>query len=803
MHYSITRFLIGHPMSLSTNLLLLSVWCLACGGPTPLTVDMPLHLEEHLDAATIVGSEVPADLPQPVEWRFDEPQPEWRPAKPIPAQWEAVEPVRADDALRLPLTAENSGYGAFFGVIYVDLPDWKLEDWGYVEIRARTKDPMRYIGLVFNYTEKDPVPGATWAPFYSPGDRALLVGDGTVQTYRLSLDWSGTRKWDGPWTHLGVFFSSPADEGAVTLDILSVRVIPREADFAGDRAGVRTDRGGTSAVSGPYRRAVYAHAPGSIAYRVRIPEEGRLDVGLGVLSDNAPVTFAITATQQDGAVEMLLEEAYTDREHWGQRSVDLSHLAGQTVTLALEAEAERTGTVALWAAPTLTGARATDKPNIIFYVIDGAGADYMSVYGYNRRNTPNLERIAEEGAVFEHAYSNSSWTRPSTASFMTSLQHSVLGGFKGGFNVVPEDAPTMAQHMHGAGYQTAVFIANSNAGRMSGLEREVDFFRETWAEFSFARGNHKESSRFMHQAFWSWREAYPGAPYWAHFQTTDVHAWVNAGPAPFAGLFISAERRETLEEWDTRVGENYGEWPEMFERAGVNRVAYAAAQRDVYDEGMAHQDYQIGRLVERLKARGEWEHTLLIVAADHSVGAANQDWGILMRDTLPSAWEVGDPRTPLFRSGVSRIPLIVVWPERISAGQRFSDPVSMIDVLTTILDLVDLPMPQVMQGQSLGPLLLGEPGWEPRPVILDEFGVEDTGELSGRIEVVDGRWGASLEINPDPEGPPERRRPTPLLLFDLWNDPMAVYPLNDESSRRSGKRTRHWQSSLRRRKASR
>jgi arylsulfatase A-like enzyme len=254
---------------------------------------------------------------------------------------------------------------------------------------------------------------------------------------------------------------------------------------------------------------------------------------------------------------------------------------------------------------------------------------------------------------------------------------------------------------------------------------------------------------------------------------------VNAGPAPFAGLFISAERRQTLEEWSRRVDD--GEWPEIFERAGVNRVAYAAAQRDVYDEGMAHQDYQIGRLVERLKARGEWEHTLLIVAADHSVGAANQDWGILMHDTLPSAWEVSDPRTPMFRSGVSRIPLIVVWPERIAAGQRFSDPVSMIDMLPTILDLVDLPMPQVMQGQSLAPLLLGEAGWEPRPVILDEFAVDGTtGEFRGRIEVVDGRWGASLEINPDPEGPPERRRPTPLLLYDLWNDPMAVYPLNDE-----------------------
>ncbi len=86
-----------------------------------------------------------------------------------------------------------------------------------------------------------------------------------------------------------------------------------------------------------------------------------------------------------------------------------------------------------------------------------------------------------------------------------------------------------------------------------------------------------------------------------------------------------------------------------------------------------------------------------------------------------------------------------------------------------------------MQGQSLAPLLLGEDGWEPRPVILDEFKVDaDTGELHGTIEVVDGRWGASLEINPDLAQPPGDRRPAPLLLYDLWNDPLALHPLNDE-----------------------
>jgi arylsulfatase A-like enzyme len=110
----------------------------------------------------------------------------------------------------------------------------------------------------------------------------------------------------------------------------------------------------------------------------------------------------------------------------------------------------------------------------------------------------------------------------------------------------------------------------------------------------------------------------------------------------------------------------------------------------------------------------------------------------------------------------------------------------MIDVLPTILDLVDLPMPEVMQGQSLAPLLLGESDLQPRPVILDEFEVDAaTGELRGRIEAIDGRWGASLQINDPAPGRPRPRsvggpRPVPLLLFDLWNDPMALQSLHEQ-----------------------
>ena len=738
-----------------------------------LTAERPLHLEDHLDVATLTGSWIPAGLPAALEWRFDRPQPDWTPIEPIPEPWEAVRPVRVEDALRLPLTKRNLGPGRdrLLGGIYVALPDSRVEDWAYVEIRARTQDPMLNIGLNLNYSMDDRVGDGAF-PFFSRGDRAPLVTDGTIQTYRLSLDSPRMRGWDGPWTELAIWFNGRDGEESATLDLLSVRVVPREAKFAHRRAGVELERRvqrPDSLRDTPFRRSLYMHAPGRIAYRVAIPKGGRLDVGLGVLRNEVPVTFRITAEKGDGDVETLLDAVHADAASWGQHSLDLSHLARETVTLVFAVDAERSGETALWAVPTLSGVRSDRRPNIILYVIDGAGADYMSLYGYNRRTTPNLERIAAQGAVFERAYSNSAWTRTSTPSFLTSLQHSVLGGLRNGRNPVPEQVATAAEQLHRGGYQTAAFTSNSNAGRMSKLERGVDFFRDAGVE------NWSTSSVPLHENYWDWRELYPAEPYWVRFQPTDVHN-DHHSVAPFAGLYVEPSRRRQIDSWVEGTEQIRGvDIGEAIDQLGVKRVDYWSGNRDLHDETMAHLDHQLGKLVERLEASGEWERTLLIVAADHSVAAGSWDYALLTRDPQPEHVYHDDPATPMLRRGVSGIPLIFVWPGHIAPGQRFRDPVSMIDVLPTVLDLTDLPRPTVMQGQSLAPLLLGQDGWEPRPVILDEFTFDDeTGELHGRIEVVDGRWGASLLIDPSPQDD----RPAALLLYDLWTDPDCLYSLH-------------------------
>jgi arylsulfatase A-like enzyme len=508
-----------------------------------------------------------------------------------------------------------------------------------------------------------------------------------------------------------------------------------------------------------------------------------------------------------GERTLVHEQELTDAAPWAEVGLDLARFAGQEVELALEADSAEAGSVALLGMPILSGpaepadpARAPRRPNVVFYVIDGGGADLMSVYGYNRRTTPFLEELAQEGVVFERAHSNSTWTQPSTASFMTGLQHSVLGGLRRGVHStpVPDAAVTMAEHMRRGGYLTASFTANPNAGRVIGLERGIDYLSDLEPD------DHATSSAFLHAGFFRFRAQVPAEPYWVHFQTTDVHE-PNTSVPPFSGLFVAKADRERLDGWEeelwTQGGDLFGStsiadfYDRALERAGIDRHEYYNARRGLYDETMAHQDRELARFVQRLKDSGEWEHTLLVIGSDHGHPAGTfSRWGRGLFEPAPAGWQGA-----LFDSYATRVPLMFFWPGGIEGGRRYPHPVSMIDVLPTILDLVGLPQPEVLQGRSLAPFLRGGE-LAPREVVFDEFRVDEaSGEMIGNIEVIDGRWGASLEVAPADDGAagttgrhsipaggrwgavhPFFAEEPRLLLYDHWNDPFAVRAVTAE-----------------------
>ncbi len=747
-----------------------------------------LHLTDRLDDAAILSAGSPEHARQERRWIFDRPRPDWRTVSyaDLP-ELSGVELARLDDAVELSLTRGRGPDVLRIGGLATELGELRYEDWESVLVHARSTDRFAGMAVVVNLNGASTLPDPRHF-FNSVDEINPVFSDGSEQTYAIPLRHRGGGSPPAVLSNIALLFAAP---GPASVDVLAVGLVPRGAAFLDDSGLRSVTRGGTT------RDTLFAHAPARLTFPLEIPSGGRLDVGLGV-SPQEQVTYRIS-TEHDGRRQVWLEETVDDSTSWRQRSVDLSSLAHSTVRLILEADSEQAGAVALWGAPILSGKVQEERPNVIFYVIDAGDANLMSLYGYGRPTTPFLEQLAREGAVFTRAYSSATWTQPSTVSFMTSLHHSVVGGLRRGVHstAVPATATTMAEHFRTAGYQTMSLTANPNAGRLIGLERGVDLMRDGETE------HHSTSSSELHEQFWHLRQGYPGGPLWAHFQTTDVHE-PHFPDESFAGRFVTAEERSELDAWTGefwRAGaSHFGKtsvdafYNQTFERAGIDRRAYLDTRRGLYDETMVYQDHTLRQLVSQLKETGEWQNTLLVVGSDHGHPAGTfARFGRGLLEPQPEPWQGA-----LFDAYATRVPLIVIWPGHIPAGKRFEQPVSMIDVLPTLLDLLDLPRPEIMQGQSLASLLMGDDATL-RPVILDEFRVDETsGEMVGNLELIDGRWGASLEIGPVREGssPSQGRHAVPaggrwgavhpyfpdvprLLLYDLEQDPFASRAVND------------------------
>jgi arylsulfatase A-like enzyme len=536
---------------------------------------------------------------------------------------------------------------------------------------------------------------------------------------------------------------------------------------------------------GTARVRAVRQAAGTRTLSLDLPRDAWLDVALG--SEGGPVTMRVRA-----GGDLLLEHSGVG---WSQAQISL---AGHTGLTELSFEVEGAG-AALWGAPTLRG-HQPQAPNVLFYVIDGGGADLMSLYGYDRPTTPALEALAKEGVLFTQARTSSAWTKPSTVGFMSSLHHSVIGGFTKNEDRIPDSVVTMAEHFHGAGYQTAVFTSNPFAGSMSGLESGVDVFRDQGAV------PNSTSSAQLHEDFWQWREDWPGQPWWVHIQSTDVHE-PHTPTEPYAGTYASEERRHQFEAWwkevhQVRIDADtvLGRYKARLRHMGVDPREFFRTQWDLYDETMTHNDATIDQLVADLKERGEWDNAILIVGADHGHPAGSfSRFGRGLLEPQPEDWEGA-----LADSYRTRVPLLVIWPGQLPEGTVIDEPVSMLDVLPTVLELAELAPAEVQQGRSLVPLMLGQ-AWESRPVVLEQVqayegpeaeGLHDT--MVGHIELIDGRWAASLEVVPEGlaevhassrslktaggwrAARPHRPETPDLLLYDLAADPFCTASVNEQ-----------------------
>jgi arylsulfatase A-like enzyme len=335
-------------------------------------------------------------------------------------------------------------------------------------------------------------------------------------------------------------------------------------------------------------------------------------------------------------------------------------------------------------------------PNILLIVWDTIRAENLSLYGYKRETTPNLERLAKSGVVFEKAISTSPWTLPSHASIFTGrYPHELSTNW---WRALDTKYPTVAETLSNSGYLTGGFVANFWYGTYElGLSRGFvhyedygvspgDIFRSSQLVRSvtgtrifryitnYCDTLGRKSARRINDAFLRWLSTREVRPFFAFINYFDAHDPYLA-PEPYNVRFGP--------ENDWRDPLIIDKWRQTANPISERELA---AEIDAYDGTIAYMDQQLGRLLEELKRRSLIDNTLVIITSDH--GEQFGEHGLYHHSNS------------LYRP-LLHVPLVIAFPPAIPEGIRIPVPVSLIDIAATIGDIIELPDTGKLPGQSL------------------------------------------------------------------------------------------------------
>ncbi len=517
----------------------------------------------------------------------------------------------------------------------------------------------------------------------------------------------------------------PTDSLTAPVAIRSIRLVPKPANFARPAGRIAFGK------RDEYRQAVYVHSPATLSFRLNLPPGAHLHFGLGTTAKGSSVAFSVSV---QGAATPLYSQTLNDPDRWQDADVDLSRFGGRQVVLELKTLASA-GTVALWSSPVVTGSTPPNRPNILVYTIDTLRADHASLYGYRRDTTPFLSKLGKSGIVFEDCQAPATWTKPSIASLLTSL-NSFTHGIVRDADTIPAGAATMAERLRDAGYVTASIVASPYAGRATGLERGFDHL----LEFPVVTREHQPAERqtdseALNRVVFPWLERHRAEPFFLYAHSTDPHAPYDP-PAAFDHTFSKPSEAASFRRgYESLRGDHqYGGAAvvsrAMVSKAGIDPERFIGQAVDRYDEEILHNDRSLELLVGKLKQLGVLENTLIVVVSDHGEEFWEHGWtghGQSVYQELTHS-------------------LFLLWnPGLFKTARRVAEPVQLIDVMPTILDALKLQLPTVTQGQSLLPLAQGRKFQRRGLVVASRFAAPKAEGLvpengTDSFAIVDSKW---------------------------------------------------------------
>jgi arylsulfatase A-like enzyme len=356
----------------------------------------------------------------------------------------------------------------------------------------------------------------------------------------------------------------------------------------------------------------------------------------------------------------------------------------------------------------------SNLPDVYLITIDALRAQDMSIYGYDRPTTPNLERLARRSFVFDNFVANSNFTTPGTVTIETGKlpwSHRVyqLGGFL--HSSVRQN--NLAEELRQRGYYTASISSNvlatpfvhNTVASYDAVEYAAPLgLTGLWMRYSNLAGVNGQVmlfygllrrlegmlSGFVDKLIWDHRYPYPAEPIFdrarnlieSHEHTQPLFLWTHIlaphdpywPPIPYRTHFVSKEKLTQI-------------------RASTLPPGISVSElRAEYDEMILYADHAVGDYLDWLDRTGRLDHAIVIITSDHGE-SFEHDWF--------------QHAGPYLYNGLIRIPLLIHLPGQ-QQGARIPQLSQQADVLPTILDLVRAQIPSWVDGISLKPLLEGK-----------------------------------------------------------------------------------------------
>src|SRR5215210_6724583 len=380
------------------------------------------------------------------------------------------------------------------------------------------------------------------------------------------------------------------------------------------------------------------------------------------------------------------------------------------------------------------------QPNILLVMADQLVPFLTGAYGHRVVRTPALDALAADGVRFDAAYTPYPLCSPARAALLTGRYASGLGCYDNA-SVLPADEPTVAHYLTNAGYETVLSGKMHFIGpdQLHGFRRRLttDVFPATmdWVptmdkEGRFVRGGHARSYVPPNVGVAPWTK-FLSYDEETHFRALEfIRERGRLEPEEPFFLVVSYHHphdpfKVTQELWDLYDGESIDlpRMPDEVERSAMDIWANEAHETDQVDLSdpaaltalrrayyglVTYVDWKLGELREALEQTGQAEDTVVVFASDHG-------------DMLG---ERGMVQKRCFYEWSARIPLLVRLPSGAGAGTSVGAPVSLLDLVPTLLDLAGVPADDRLpvDGRSLVPLLAG--GADPDRAVLSEYHVE-------------------------------------------------------------------------------